>query len=422
MPDSPNFIKAVNGFIKDHNIHYPGENVEEIVAVTSLNQPVIVGNNEHGELLISDFIKETVYNCFVHLTEIPVLFDYVKGNDYTPIPKKQVVRDRNGNLLSSDAADFDMAPMMKICETDQEVITQFTDFGLDGASKAKYFYAAKEISLQMQTSAYSEILGPIAMVNTSPPVSPDIVKVISVLENRTLNIDPSIEFNINSYPSVQDVRKINLYRTTDRSASLSVRTMDLVKVVDLESENMLDLNIWTFKDSFSDLAFVPYGDLLYYRITVSRRIKYNNSEEQLIIDYAPSEASKLIVNNIANNYLPDSPIPSYTSEPFDGESLNSVVLQWEQTVYNGKYHIYKISPQGNWIKIDEIATNDAIINLQVDNLVMVNVDDNYINHHFKVLAENFSGMISTKENILTIYINAEGIGAMIIEDTFIVAE
>lgn len=426
MPDSPEFIAAINSFIDSHNQYYSNEPDEDhIDVITSLDQEIIPATPAHGQLLVKDFFKDALLNCFVPLTEIPVIFNHIKGPDYTPVPKKQKVRDRNGNLLNRNDPEFDMAPMMKVLQSNPYV-TQFTDFGLDGASNAKYFYAAKEMNIQMKSSAYSPILGPISMVNSSAATTPEIVKIVSVLENRSLGITPAIEFTINSYPLAQRVRKINLYRTRIAADSLSVRTMDLVKVIDLDDE-MTTQGHWVFRDNFEDLGYAPYGDPLFYRITVSRKIKYSDSAGALVVDYAPSEASKVLMTNVVNNMAPDSPVLEYYSEPMTQGVLNSVILKWDSTVYNGKYHLYKINPQGNWVKIDTIVTNASEVYHPIGSLTVVDGEGTGtpLYHHYKVLAENFSGMISTQENMLTIYREDNwqdigGIGDMSVGQTFLI--
>lgn len=424
MPDSPEFIAAINSFIDSHNEFYTGEqDVDHVTTIASLNQEVIQQTAAHGQLLIKDFFKDAILNCFVPLTEIPVIYNHINGPSYTPVPKKQKVRDRNGNLLNPSDPEFDMAPMMKIVEQGSYT-TQFTDYGLDGASNAKYFYAAKELSMQMKSSDYSPILGPISMVNSSPATSPDVVKIISVLENKALQITPAIEFTVNAYPKAQHIKKVNLYRTNVAADSLSVRTMQLVKTIDL-TEEMLLQSQWTFKDDFNDLGYAPYGDPLFYRITVSRVIKYNDSNGNPIVDYAPSEVSKVLMTNIVNNILPDSPVLEYYSEPINQGVLNSVILVWDRTVYNGKYHLYKMNTQGNWIKVDTIISNLSTVYYPIGDITVTDTENNPVYHHYKVLAENFSGMISTQENILTMYSEDNwqdigGIGDMIVGGTFLI--
>ncbi len=439
MPDNPRFIAAINAFITQHNAYFPTEPpVGQLMTITALNQQIIPQTALHDKLLLIDFIRDAIYNCFVPLTEIPVIYQHIKGGSYAPIPKKQVVRDRNGNLLPPTDPDFDMAPMMKVTNTSPNE-TQFTDFGLDGASNARYFYTVREINLQMKVSPYSKIKGPITLVNTAPPYAPEIIKVIPVMENRTLGIAPAMQLQINPYPASQNVRKINIYRSFKHVDALTVRTMDLVKTIDLEAEGMMADQKWIFTDDFSDLAEVPYGDVLYYRITVARKIKYNDKDNNLMVEYAPSEASKVIVTNIVENYLPQSPEVKYYSEPIDAAGqLASVVLNWEKTVYTGGYTVYKMSDQGNWVEISKLEVDLAdksllhvsrvdasgnwteLVTVQmVNNQVYLPLEFTNVNtstlqtkdaatnktifHHFKVLAQNFAGMQSKEEHILSLY-------------------
>jgi len=444
LPDNPSFIESINTFIDAHNAFFnnsPTQVGHITVPIISLNETVIPevelpnGNIRNAELKIKDFIKDVLLNCFVPLTEVPVLYNFVKLLPYKPIPKKQVVRDHNGNLLKptlDPQSDFDMAPMMcRIDPQGQQYESQFTDFGLDGASNAKYFYAVREINNQMKTSDYSEILGPISLVNTAPPVAPEVIKVIPVLENRTLGITPSIQLQINAYPKAQNIAKVSIYRTDNPSDALSIRTMKLVRIFDLEVENLLDESKWIFDDDFSDLPEVPFGDPQFYKMTVSRRIRYNDKELVNVIDYAPSEASKLIITNIVENYSPPSPILDYYSEPLNANNeLTTIVLHWEKTCYKGKYHLYKMNSQGNWVKIHELQTNNQdtylpleLTDLQSGTLSIKNSENNSVYHHFKVIAENTAGMMSREERILTIHSEANwqdigGIGDMIVGGTF----
>ena len=475
LPNSSYFIGSINAFIDAHNTFYQltGTNaVPDLSPNFNLNTVVIPETPLNGMLLVKDFMKDILLNCFVPLTEIPIIYNYVNGVDYKPIPKKQVVRDRNGNLLKPEDADFDMAPMMKrIDSPNAQYESQFTDFGLDGASNAKYFYAVREINKQMKTSPYSEILGPISLVNTAPPVAPQILKVTPVLENRGLGITPAILLQINAYPKPQNITKISIYRADNPNDALLIRTMKPIKVLDLEVEGLVDNKDWLFSDDFSDLTQVPYGDTLYYRITVSRVIRYNNKALESIVDYTPSEASRLIVTNITENYSPVSPILNYTAGVYNATTdnvLDYITLNWEENVYKGNYHLYKMNPKGNWVEIIRVVSDRVtrglyhfynqdtqgnwintihpeplpsvngilylpleLTNLATSSLATKTIDDKPIYHHFKVVSENTSGMFSKEENILTLY-NAEsyhsdyGIGpdtgeeGMIVQGNFII--
>ena len=465
IPNNKSLIEGINFFIDSHNNFYnnlpsqiPKLNIiisDGIITSIKFGNPesevnldtIIIpevknpdGTLRNGKLQFKDFIKEVLHNCFVPLTEVPVIYDYIKEN-YKPIPKKQVVRDRNGQLLKPTDLEFDMAPMAcrYIRFNDNKYASKFTDFGLDGASNARYFYAVREINLQMKTGLYSDLVGPITLVNTAPPTAPEIVKIIPVLENRILGINASIQLEINSYPEAQNIRKINIYRSDNATEALSIRTMKLVRIIDLEIANLTNESKWTFNDDFSDLPEVPFGDLLYYKLTVSRIIKYNEIDDQSVVDYSPSEASKLVVTNVVENYSPESPVVKFASQPINSSGkLKYVTLFWDENVYKGNYHLYKMNAQGNWVEIGRIYSDRLIkgnyhvfntngfsatwseattlntldgkiylplelTNLNATSLETQALNGNTIYHHFKVISENTSGMFSNKENILSIY-------------------
>jgi hypothetical protein len=415
LPNSQDFIDGINAFIVRHNADF-GTTISPITTITSLYQIVIPLSPQNAELQIVDFIRDIVHNTFVPLTEIPVLYEHIKGLTYKPIPKKQKVRDRNGELLSPADPEFDMAPMMKVIGPDPGIPsvldeTQFTDFGIDGASNAKYFYISREFNLQMRTGPYSPVLGPVSLVNTAPPRAPEVVKITAVLESRGITVEPGIVLELNSYMESQNIVSINIYRATQPQNALSIRTMDLVKVVDVVEEGIAGDATWKVKDEFSDLGYVPYGDPLFYMITVSREIKYNDRDQVLVEELQPSEPSKMTVTNIVENYNPESPVLTYFSDPITpAKELNTVTFRWEKTVYNGKYLIHKQNSAGVWVKIHEVQTNDDIITVTLlstdladDTLIVEDVDGNTVYHAFKVVAENFAGMISPEENILSIY-------------------
>ncbi len=409
LPNSPKFIASINAFIAEHNDHF-NESVPPLGTITSLHQEVIPAGMGHGSLELVSFMRDIIFNCFVPLTEIPIIYKYINDASYVPIPKKQVVRDRNGYLLSPNDPDFDMAPMAKVIGTGSpNHETQFTDFGLDGASNAKYFYAVREINMQMKNSPYSPILGPISLVNTAPPSAPEIVKITPVLENVGAGILPAIEVKINGYLKQQNIKKVNIYRATSRVNALSIRTMDMVSEID--TTTIVDDPIWTLRDEFGDLGYVPYGDPLFYKIVVQREVTYEDKTGMEVTKYAPSEASKITMTNIVESSNPDAPDLEYYSTPLNvANELDTVTLSWNKTVHNGTYAIHKMNASGNWESIHEIQSNDAVVQVPLvdtslaSNLLTVeDTDGNAIYHHFKIVATNFAGMISREEKILTIY-------------------
>jgi hypothetical protein len=417
LPNSPKFIAAVNAFVDRHNAFF-GTAVPHIGAISSLHQVVIPASAVNAELQVKDFLRETIQNCFLPLTEIPIIYQHIKGPSYQPIPKKQVVRDRNGVLLSPGHPDFDIAPMAKKVGPDPSATpprvlseTQFTDFNLDGASHANYFYAVREFSLAMQAGPYSPILGPVHMVHTAPPRSPEVIKVTPILERRNPDIAPAIELRINGYPAVQRIKTLQVYRATNGLDARSVRTMTKLPEIDVATTGMASDTVWLIRDDFADLGFVPYGDPLFYVLTVSRAVEYHDRNGALVADLVPSEPSRMVLTNIVENYNPDPPKLEYYATPVNvsGE-LEQVTLVWPKQAHNGKYHLYRRNAEGNWIELDVVQDNAARVVVPLASTAMgsgtLQVQDgsgNPIYHHFKVVSENFAGMISRAEEILTIH-------------------
>lgn len=418
-PDSALLIASINEFIDWHNqSHPPAQKAHKITALASINDLII--STKQGierNLLAIHFIEQAIHAVFVPLTEVPVVYDYIKDNNYVPVNKKQTIKDKNGNVLKYPNPDLDIAPMMKITNA-AEFRTQFTDFNLDGNSQNIYFYGVREMDIKMNFGEFSTFLGPVKLVSSNPPQTPEIKRIMPVLENKVLGIKPAIQIELNAYKPEYNIRKINIYRAKNVLDAQSIRTMTAVKEI-LIDENTLSTDfdsVWTVYDEFEDLESIPFGEGLFYRITVSREIEYADPSSTelnpiLNIDYAPSQPSKITATVIADAVSPESPVLQASGTPTGtNESiLKPVVFNWEKTVHNGKYHLYKMNNQGNWDKIHEIISNDNAVvlpllqtKLNSDELIIKTQDGERIYHHFKVISENSSGMYSSQEKMLTL--------------------
>lgn len=474
MPNNKAFLKSINEFILEHNKYYDDIAPVTYDQITDMLYEIIPAdpNGQFGRLTFYDFVKQTIQNSFVPLTEIPILYQHIKGGDYQPIPKAQVIRGENGAYLNPADPKFDMAPMMKTVGNNK---TLFVDFTLDGASTSVYFYSVKEVNAQLVQGELSPAVGPVKMINSFPLRTPEIKSVIPVLENTEENIVPKMQVTINSYNKIYNIKKAKLYRSLNIEDAVSVRTMKLVKDLNLEATGLLDNEVWTLEDNFADLSEVPFGDPLYYRVTVEAEVEYteanysgNNQSDVVVTEYAPSEASKLMITTITENALPESPELKFESNPIIGNVVTSGLLSWKEQCYKGKYHLYQMTNQGNWKEIARmnilsnntskvqlfLFENDPQTNteawipkeifdisdktiflrlekLGLDPLTVKDVDGNPIYYHFKVTTENTSGMFSKDERIITLYspdssttiggISSDGTDGMIIEQTFIVS-
>ena len=404
-PDAESFIKGINAHIKEYNEHNDAS-IPDVSKITSLREIVYTDINTSVSVTIADFIKLAIQASFVPLTEFPLVYKYIDSN--APSTKKQNIRDKDGYLLPVDSPDFEVAPMAQLL-TGNEIL--FTDFGIDATSRCIYFYNVREINSQLQMGEFGKEVGPVKTVNTNPPIAPEIKRVMPILSNEVLGVSPSIQFEVNAYPKEQHIRKISVYRAYNMLDAQSIRTMKLIREIDLEDAGIVNEPEWTFIDDFSDLEEIPYNDALYYRITADKGITYvPYLESDPISEYVSSFPSKIIATLIVESENPDAPILDYTADTDNlPTTLTNVVLQWGKTAYKGTYHLYKMNSNGNWLKIYEITTNDALISVMLssteladDTLLKTNDEGSIIYHHFKVVAENTSGMFSTQENILTI--------------------
>ncbi len=400
-----------------------------------LEAPIITdppGSLPVGDPKLIDFVRGAIYSAFVPLTEAPIIYNYLQGNDYTPVNRKQTIRDKDGYLLTPGQEGFEMAPMMKVAETSPHT-TLFTDFNLDGTTDNFYFYGVRELSSQMKMGDFGPFLGPVKLPNTNPPEAPEIRRVMPVLRNDALGIAPHIQIEVNPYSQNQNIGKIQLYRSFDALSARSIRTMEPIRTVDLEAEDLLSEAIWKLKDDFRDLEEVPYGDALYYRCVAMRKVQYANKKGNVINEYAPSHPSKTNATLMVEASNPPSPELRYTSDPPNAQGeLNNITLLWDKTCYRGIYHLYKINAEGNWAKIHEVRSDQDSFRIDLEDtdlgtsdLLIRDTEGNKRYHHFKVIAENTSGMLSVEERILTLfddanYTDIDGIGEMEIDSTFVV--
>jgi len=420
LPNNPSFFENINFFIDQHNERF-GDDVQHISPGEISNMgdeviPKVSGRNE--KLTFYDFVKQTVFNSYVPLTEMPMIYQYINSGDYMPLPKNQCIRDRDGVLLKPNDEQFDIAPMMKKFTSHHK--TLFTDFTLDGVSTSVYFYAVREINAQMKQGNWSEAIGPIRLVNSYAVKTPAIKSVIPVLENSILGIVPSIQIEINSYEPIHNIQRIKLYRALNMGDAMSTRSMALVKSMDLENEGSLEDAIWRITDDFTDLDEIPFGDPLYYRVTVEAKVEYaepnfdyddddSNNEFTIVSEFAPSEPSKIMITTITENVQPSNPEMVYTASNANPPALENVLLKWSKQAYKGKYILFKMNKNGNWEKIYSIQSNEETIVVPLSStewgssqLIIEDDEGNPVYHHFKVITENTAGMSGTDERILTV--------------------
>lgn len=349
-------------------------------------------------------LREAINGAFTPLTEMPLMYDYINGPSYVPVPKPQKIRNSQGTLLTPGDPEFDMAPMAKKTGSGYEV--QFTDFTLDGSGNNIFFYYGREIGNRGRLGDPGPIGGPIRLINTRPPDSPGIKKVYVQELNQEDGTAPAVKFEINGYPEVQKVERMQVYRATDATSALTVRTMDLVKTIDFADTSQLGALNVLLEDDFES-GVVPYGDPLFYRIIALRKVKNPDGDTE----WAPSQPSKLLLTTMIDNANPEAPEISYVSGGLSGTPavLTGVVLSWPVTAYNGTYYLEKMNHDGNWVTIYSIKTNNDVTvdladtDLGVNTLPKEEPDEGRpVYNRFRVRVENSSGLFNLENRVLTI--------------------
>lgn len=349
-------------------------------------------------------LKEAIWGAFTALTEMPLIFDFIKGPSYQPAPKQQNIRNAQGTLLDPNDPAFDMAPMAKRTGTGFEI--QFTDFTLDGTGNNIFFYSGREIGNRGRLGEPGPIAGPVQLINTRPPDQPGVKKVYVNELDLLDNTGPAVNFEINAYPDVQKVGRLLVYRATDPADSLSVRTMQLVKTVDFAATNQDGEPTILLSDDFES-GPVLYGDALYYRIVALRKVENPNGGT----DWAPSQPSKLLLTAVIDTINPEAPAITFTSNGLSGSpaTLTGVTLSWPTTVYNGTYYLDKMTGAGNWVTIYRIKTNSATtVNLAATDLgtdILPKEDPDEgrpVYNRFRVRVENSSGLFSLTDKVLVV--------------------
>jgi hypothetical protein len=350
-----------------------------------------------------ELVKKAVFSSFIPLTEQPIILSRIRGGAYVPSPKKPTVRDIAGRALDPADPEYDIAPMAKRLDGTNKV--RFTDFTLDGDMSADttYCYFAREMSNRMSLSDPSEIMGPIQLVNKTPPDQPVVKKLFSKATDPVSQLTPAVEFEINAYHDSYDIKFINLYRTDLLANASTPRTMELVRSIPIADVTIVD-GIWKVTDDFTSIDFPPFGDLLYYKIVAVKEVAYANAAGDSIIEQVPSQPSKTLLTNIIDTINPAPPVLSHSFASANPKEIIGLVLTWTKTTYKGQYTLLKMSAAGTWTKLFEIVTNNAAeltYNIPAA-LSKIDEDGNMIFHRFKVSVQSTSGLLNLIENRITI--------------------
>jgi len=380
--------------------------------------------NEKKPSLIAVQIREAIRNAFLPLTESYVVFTQIEeSSTLQTSPEKPVLRAPNGALLSPDDDRFYPYPMIRRnASNDPSFRVRFTDYTLDGASRNVYFYFSREVSSGLAAGEASVVKGPVRLVNTMPPVAPNLTSVRVSPENAVMETKPEVIFQFNPPPAGERIREIWIYRALDDGDARSIRKMKQLPAV-TPPQDLSTMAPFEVRDTFIDLLpgeSIPYGQPIYYRVVVARRIVNENGEPELV----PSVPSETIMVSVMDTVNPKAPVITVQKTDVMAPSPNqtkvlkytNVVLRWPHKTYNATYRLYKQSPQGQWtlvktfapphsgteIVYDWSADHQATPEIPENPNLMKLVDGTVIYHRFKVVVTNSSGLVSLVDEVKTV--------------------
>jgi hypothetical protein len=381
----------------------PGTTITPFDGMARPGDPALTFTVDGQPMSMVDVARGAINSIFLALTESPVIYHFLKTGAQTS-SRKPVVRDHNGDLLPYTSASFDPSPMViKHTNAGGDTLVRFTDYTLDGAAKNIYFYYAMEMSDQMKLSPRSPIAGPIQLVNSYPAEAPVIRKVTSIMKDSVLQISTGVKLLVNAYLAAEGITKFNLYRATNANDAAATRSMTLVRAYAAAIGSETEI-----VDDFSDLAVLPFGDPLFYRVVALREI----TNERKVKEFIPSQPSTLARASIIDVDNPVAPSLVFSSDPptmSQPVQLANVVLSWTKVAHNATYYLSKQDASGNWTRIyqektdaDPVNVPLAATNLGTGALLKQDAAGMPIYHRFKVEVENTSGTFSLNEEVLNV--------------------
>lgn len=356
---------------------------------------VEIEGSDSSQIIVNK-IKHKIQSSFLPITHEPCIYSFIKQrNSGITSNRKPTLVDDSGKLLVFNNPSFDPYPFITKINTGDDL--RFTDYTLQGASNARYFYAFKHQSDNLKMSDWSGIIGPVNLINSASFEAPVIEKFEIILANKLLESKASVRFTIQPYPDSTGVSKIRLYRAFTSSAAKNILAMDIVGDFDIAQNEIID--------TFSLMIQPPTEEDIFYRVVGLKEVRCEKKIDELDVDseytfetYCSSATDPIIIQ-LPDNTNPDSATLSCTCTGNNLNKLQNVVIEFESVMYKGEYYLYKLNPNGSWSLIDQFTNSDNTQTLFFDLGDLEYTDNvNIINHLFKVIACNKSGLFSLDDN------------------------
>jgi hypothetical protein len=347
---------------------------------------------------LKDKIETAVMSVFLPLTEQPLIYSLIRDDsNYVPTNKKQMFRNPNGDILPPGDPEFDLAPMARRYVDNGVPTIQFADFTLEGSMNPNtvYFYCVREIGNRMQIGDASPIFGPVKLVNLSPPLAPVLRKIVTVPYDVLTGGNPEVRFEIVAPSGMDPIAKVYIYRATSTLDATTVRTMTLVKEVDITALVPTADGTLILADDFTTDPFVPYGDPLFYRLACVRVVAYQDAAGNPMTASAASEPTRLLLASLLDIVNPRPPVPALSLVSITSSGDKLLRMTWDKTVHNGTYYVSRLGPSGNWMRLGSLQSNDPSVIFDLPDALPVDDEDgNLIYYRLRVEAENSSGLLN----------------------------
>jgi hypothetical protein len=347
---------------------------------------------------IHDLIETAVMNVFLPLTEQPLIYSLIRDDSsYVPTNKKQVFRNGNGDILPPSDPEFDLAPMARRYIDNGVPTIQFADFTLEGSMNPNtvYFYCVREIGNRMQIGDASQIFGPVKLVNLSPPLAPVLRKISTVVYDVLSGGNPEVRFEIVAPSGMDPIAKVYIYRATSALDATTVRTMTLVKEVNIAAMVPTADGTLVLADDFTTDPFVPYGDPLFFRLACVRVVAYQDAAGNPMTASAASEPTRILFASLLDIVNPEPPVPALSLVSITSSGDKLLRMTWDKTVHNGTYYVSRLGPSGNWMRLGSLQSNDPSVIFDLPDALPVDDEDgNLIYYRLRVDAENSSGLLN----------------------------
>jgi hypothetical protein len=347
---------------------------------------------------IHDLIETAVMRVFLPLTEQPLIYSLIRDDpNYVPTNKKQIFRKDNGDIVPPGDPEFDLAPMARRYIDNGVPAIQFADFTLEGSMNPHtvYFYCVREIGNRMQIGDASPIFGPVKLVNLSPPLAPVLRKIVTVPYDVLTGGNPEVRFEIVAPSGIDPIAKVYIYRATSALDATTVRTMTLLKEVDITALVPTAEGTLILADDFATDPFVPYCDPLFYRLACVRVVAYQDAAGNPMTASATSEPTRILLASLLDIVNPEPPVPALSLVSITSSGDKLLRMTWDKTVHNGTYYVSRLGPSGNWMRLGSLQSNAPSVIFDLPDALPVDDEDgNLIYYHLRVEAENCSGLLN----------------------------